>query len=405
MKPSSLSSSTIIAASQASKQPQAEAATHDVTFNQVLNREISDRHHAESGNAPMQKEPGNAHAPSSSAHTSQVSASKNDISTDGKDLPQSDGTVTAEQMLLVASLGQANSAPAPSSETVAVDTSAINSGGALAILPKDIVDASQKSIETKTAPSELKTAEPGLNVEKTTGKTAGFDAVMSQINQQNSGQDLGKEKGNFEPTNTQLISEQRAINAEANPALSAGSQSLLDSQATSANAHPDLSASLAPLQQAMISPMQMATHSVDKLTPQIATSGWNQALGQKVVWMVGNEQQSASITLNPPDLGPLQVVLNVSGTQANASFYSSHAEVRHALEAALPKLREMLGDAGIQLGQANVSAGTPQQQNSYASYQPATRSVNQTGTLVNAPATSSSGNTRVTGEGMIDTFA
>jgi flagellar hook-length control protein FliK len=32
--------------------------------------------------------------------------------------------------------------------------------------------------------------------------------------------------------------------------------------------------------------------------------------------MVGSEEQTASLTLNPPDLGPLQVVLSVSNDQA-----------------------------------------------------------------------------------------
>lgn len=100
----------------------------------------------------------------------------------------------------------------------------------------------------------------------------------------------------------------------------------------------------------------------DRLTPAVGTPAWDQALGQKVVWMVAGEQQSASLTLNPPDLGPLQVVLNVSNSQATATFTAAQPEVRQALEAALPKLRDMLGEAGIQLGQASVNSGSPNQQ-------------------------------------------
>jgi flagellar hook-length control protein FliK len=73
--------------------------------------------------------------------------------------------------------------------------------------------------------------------------------------------------------------------------------------------------------------------------------------------MVGQGEQSASLTLNPPDLGPLQVVLTLSQTQASADFSSAQPEVRQALQDALPRLREMLADAGISLGQANVHAG------------------------------------------------
>ncbi|MFD2272963.1 flagellar hook-length control protein FliK [Undibacterium arcticum] len=64
------------------------------------------------------------------------------------------------------------------------------------------------------------------------------------------------------------------------------------------------------------------------------------------------------MTLNPPDLGPLQVVLHVTNEQTNATFIAAQPEVRQAIEAALPKLRDMMSDAGIQLGQTSVNAGS-----------------------------------------------
>ncbi|NEX62693.1 flagellar hook-length control protein FliK [Noviherbaspirillum galbum] len=120
------------------------------------------------------------------------------------------------------------------------------------------------------------------------------------------------------------------------------------------------------LQQTQQAPALQAIATVaaraDTLTARVGTPAWDQALGQKITWMVAGQEQSASLTLNPPDLGPLQVVLSVSNSQANATFTAAQPEVRQALEAALPKLRDMLGDAGIQLGQATVSSGNPQQQ-------------------------------------------
>ncbi len=67
-------------------------------------------------------------------------------------------------------------------------------------------------------------------------------------------------------------------------------------------------------------------------------------------------QQSAELQLNPPDLGPLKVVLNVVNDQAQAQFVSPHQAVRAAVEAALPHLRTALSESGIQLGQASVGA-------------------------------------------------
>jgi flagellar hook-length control protein FliK len=101
--------------------------------------------------------------------------------------------------------------------------------------------------------------------------------------------------------------------------------------------------------------------TTSKLAPTVGSTAWSQALGDKVVWMAAGAQQTASLTLNPPNLGPLQVVLNVSNDQATASFFAAQPEVRQALEAALPKLREMMNEAGIQLGHTSVSAETPQQ--------------------------------------------
>jgi flagellar hook-length control protein FliK len=117
---------------------------------------------------------------------------------------------------------------------------------------------------------------------------------------------------------------------------------------------------LATLQAATQAVHTPTTH-VDKLTPAVGTPAWDQALGQKIVWMAQGGEQSASLTMNPPDLGPMQVVLSVSNNQATVDFMAAQPEVRQALEAALPRLREMMGESGIQLGQANVSAGGQQQ--------------------------------------------
>jgi flagellar hook-length control protein FliK len=49
----------------------------------------------------------------------------------------------------------------------------------------------------------------------------------------------------------------------------------------------------------------------------------------------------------------------------SATFVSQHADVRQALEAALPRLREMMAENGISLGSATVSADTSQQQGGF----------------------------------------
>jgi flagellar hook-length control protein FliK len=55
----------------------------------------------------------------------------------------------------------------------------------------------------------------------------------------------------------------------------------------------------------------------------------------------------------------MQVVLSVTNDQASVTFSSNQQEVRQALENALPRLREMMSESGIALGNATVNAGMP----------------------------------------------
>lgn len=121
-----------------------------------------------------------------------------------------------------------------------------------------------------------------------------------------------------------------------------------------------LAPTLLQAQPAALDIAQAATGvATDRLAARVGTSAWNQQVSQKIVWMVAGEQQTASLTLNPPDLGPMQVVLSISNDQTSIAFSSNQLEVRQALENALPRLREMMSESGIALGNATVDAGMP----------------------------------------------
>lgn len=83
---------------------------------------------------------------------------------------------------------------------------------------------------------------------------------------------------------------------------------------------------------------------------------WGEEFGQRVVWVARQGEQLAHISVTPPQLGPVEIRLNVTQDQASLSFVSPHAQVREAIEAALPRLREMLADSGLVLAHVDVSA-------------------------------------------------
>ncbi len=87
-------------------------------------------------------------------------------------------------------------------------------------------------------------------------------------------------------------------------------------------------------------------------------ANWDQALGDRIQWLISQGAQagqSAQIKLNPAHLGPMEVRIQVRDDQANVQFTATHAVVREALEAALPRLREMLGASGVELVDVDIS--------------------------------------------------
>jgi flagellar hook-length control protein FliK len=83
--------------------------------------------------------------------------------------------------------------------------------------------------------------------------------------------------------------------------------------------------------------------------------GWDRALGDRVQWMASQKVQVAELRLNPPNLGPLEVRVHVEGDRTHINFLTPQAAVRDAIDAALPRLREMFAESGLNLGDVTVS--------------------------------------------------
>ncbi len=86
----------------------------------------------------------------------------------------------------------------------------------------------------------------------------------------------------------------------------------------------------------------------------VGSPDWGQAMSQQVLFAAQGQQQFATLHLNPPQLGPLDVHLQLHDGQIQAQFVSQHAVVRQAVEAALPQLRDLFTGAGLSLMQTSV---------------------------------------------------
>lgn len=111
-----------------------------------------------------------------------------------------------------------------------------------------------------------------------------------------------------------------------------------------------------PLQVPATAAVAAGSTAAAAVQPPVGSPAWGQAMSQQVLIAVQGQQQIATLHLNPPQLGPLAVHLQVQDGQVQAQFISPHAAVRQAVEAALPQLHDMFGNAGLTLLQTSVGA-------------------------------------------------
>lgn len=88
---------------------------------------------------------------------------------------------------------------------------------------------------------------------------------------------------------------------------------------------------------------------------------WQKAFSQRVVWSVGNNQ-SAQLRIHPAELGRIDIQVNVENDKASVVFNAQHGTVKEAIELALPRLREMLSEQGIDLDNVDVNSTDINQQ-------------------------------------------
>lgn len=119
----------------------------------------------------------------------------------------------------------------------------------------------------------------------------------------------------------------------------------------------------------ILSPSISATGAADqaaKMTPsqtaftlagngQMGSAPWGNALSERIMVMTAQNNQVAEIQLDPPELGSLKIRLQVGQDQVSVSFTSPHASVRDAVEQSMPRLREMLEEQGLSLGESSVN--------------------------------------------------
>lgn len=79
-------------------------------------------------------------------------------------------------------------------------------------------------------------------------------------------------------------------------------------------------------------------------------------VGQQIVMLASSRVRSAELALTPAELGPVRVSIEMRGQEATVVLAAAAAATRTALEEALPRLREMFAQQGLNLTDASVGA-------------------------------------------------
>lgn len=82
---------------------------------------------------------------------------------------------------------------------------------------------------------------------------------------------------------------------------------------------------------------------------------WSDAFGQRVAMLAQQGTQTATLQLNPPELGPIQVRIALSEQGAKVEFNTSQQTTSDLIETAMPRLAAALEHQGLRLDDSRVN--------------------------------------------------
>lgn len=127
-------------------------------------------------------------------------------------------------------------------------------------------------------------------------------------------------------------------------------------QATRASIAPDAAILSAATSAQPVQPGSPAVATAQQHLPEmVGSEEWAEAVAQRLTQLADSPNARASIRLNPPQLGPMQVEVHVDGDRAIIQLAVHHDATRDALDQATPRLRAQLEDSGFTRVDVSVS--------------------------------------------------
>ena len=112
---------------------------------------------------------------------------------------------------------------------------------------------------------------------------------------------------------------------------------------------------------------QKSITALNTETISIYRKDFADAVKDKVMVMINQKIQQVDIQLDPPEMGNVHVRVNLQNEQAAVQFIVQNQSAKEALEQNMTKLREMLAEHGVDVGDANIEQRQSGEQSAMAS--------------------------------------
>ncbi|WP_377109281.1 flagellar hook-length control protein FliK [Pseudoalteromonas sp. R86517] len=252
----------------------------------------------------------------------------------GDTLKKVNETISNLQTMLDAQLSESKAQSVSSSANAALNAQQASNAAMNANTPQN------KAMINAEAPSSIE--QDGVNPEELNALEAEQESLLKEP-KTNTG--LSRVAQVFTLITDGINNTQAQINTQYDNARY--EQSILESQAIQSQ---QLQSSTAQVKQVNIDASMMQAINIVK-------SDAAKVLQERVSSMLSISNKEAEIRLDPPEMGSMQIRIRSDAEQTQINFVVQNQQAKEALEQSMPRLREMLAEQGIDLGESTISYG------------------------------------------------
>jgi flagellar hook-length control protein FliK len=207
------------------------------------------------------------------------------------------------------------------------------------------------------------------------------DGVKAQSNSSMLAEKNAKNSGDVVDKNTDKSSEEISlakVNAEKISPMVEKTVSMVNQIVEAQTGRPTMSLAEMAMQQEHSFESAMSKLNTDKVQTQKSITALNtetiaiyrkdlaNVVKDKVMVMINQRIQQVEIQLDPPEMGNVHVRVNLQNEQAAVQFVVQNQQAKEALEQNIGKLRDMLAENGVDVGDANIEQRQPGEQSKTA---------------------------------------